>query len=128
WLIWSNGIALALWTRASEILSANGNANWVAENYFLPRCGNLINNQSGLKGRIVTCRQQTNLQGGGMKLPLGVFIAQSFDYWHLGLSWSRPALTLDVKTQPQKRNCRHNDVHDHRQRHKKSDKQLLFAS
>jgi len=56
WLIWSNAIALALWTRAGEILSANGNANRVADSYFLPRRGNLIDNQSGLKGRIVTCR------------------------------------------------------------------------
>jgi hypothetical protein len=63
-----------------------------------------------------------------MKFPLSVFIGQSFEHWHLGLSWSRSALTLDVNTQPQKRKCRYNDVHNQRQRHKKSDKQFLFAS
>src|SRR5215213_7222233 len=121
-------MSLSLWTWASEIPSANGNANRVANSYFLSRCGNLIDNQSGLKGRIVTCRQQSNLQVSGMKLPLGVFIVQSFNYWHLGLSWSRPPLTLDVNTQAQKCKCRYDDIHNERQRHKKSDKQFLFAS
>jgi hypothetical protein len=92
----------------------------------------LIDYQSGLNGRIITCRQQTNIQASGVKLPLSVFIGQSFDDWHFGLSWSRPALTLDVKTQRQKRNCRQNDSRQNdthnQQRHKNFDKQLVFAS
>ena len=44
WLIWSNALACLLWTRASEIPSANGNANRVADSHLLPRCGNLISN------------------------------------------------------------------------------------
>gem|GEM_PF-4516205 len=90
-------------------LFADGNSNRVADSYFLSRCGNLIDNQSGLKGRIVACRQQSNVQVSGMKLPLGVFIGQSFDDWHLSLNWSRPALTLDVKSQRHKRNCWQHD-------------------
>src|SRR6185295_18533796 len=111
-----------------EIISASGNSNRVADSYFLPRCRSLVDNESGLSGRIVTCRQQTNLQVSGMKLPLGVFIGQSFERRHLSLSWSRPTLTLDVNTQPQKRNCRYNDIDNQRQCHKKFDKQFLFAS
>ena len=40
----------SLWTRAGEILSANGNSNGIADSYFLPWCGSLVDNQSGLKG------------------------------------------------------------------------------
>jgi hypothetical protein len=121
-------LALTSRTRAGESFFASRNPNKITASYFLPRCGNLIDNESGLNGRIVTCRQQSNVQVSGVKLPFGVFIAESFDDWHLGLSWSRPALTLDVNTQAQKRNCRYNDIHNQRQRHKKSDKQFLFAS
>ncbi len=42
--------SLSLWTRASETLFAEGDPNKVADSYFLPRCGNLIDNQSGLNG------------------------------------------------------------------------------
>src|SRR5215217_6140050 len=118
WLIWSSELALSLWTRTPVIFFADGNPNKITTSYFLPRCWSLVDNQSGLKGRIVTCRQQSNVQVSGVKLLLGVFIAQSYEHWHLSLRWSRPALTLDVNTQPQKRNCRYNDIHNERQCHK----------
>src|SRR5262249_38402190 len=129
-LFWSNELALALtsWTRTCVILFVKRNPNRVTDRYFLSRCRSLVDNQSRLNGRIVTCRQQTNVQVSSMKLHLAVFIGQSFDQWLLGLRWSRPALMLDVKTQRQKRNCWYNDIHNQRQRHKNCDKQFVFAS
>jgi hypothetical protein len=86
----------------------------------------LVDNQSELNGGIATCREPANVQVSGVKLPLSVFISQSFDDWHFGLSWSGPALTLDVNTQRQKRNCwqndsPQNDIHN-QQRNKNFDK------
>src|SRR2546423_15690251 len=77
-------LALTSRTRAGESFFASRNPNKITASYFLPRCGNLIDNQSGLNGWIVTCRQQTNVQVSGVNLPFGVFIGQSFDERHLG--------------------------------------------
>src|SRR5690349_12646037 len=96
WIIWSIQLLLPLRTRTNEILFVKRNPNRVADSYFFPRCRSLVGNKARLKGRIVTCRQQTNVQASGVKLPLGVFVGQSFEHRHFGLSWSRPVLTLDV--------------------------------
>jgi hypothetical protein len=59
---------------------------------------------------------------------LAVLIGQSFERWHLGLNWSRPALTLDVNAHRQERNCWQNDIHNQCQHYKNSDQQFVFAS
>ena len=47
---------LPLRTRAMGIRFSNGDANRLTVNNFLARLWNLVDNQSGLKWHIVTCR------------------------------------------------------------------------
>jgi hypothetical protein len=49
-LLGSNAFSCGLWTGANKILFVKRNPNRVADSYFLPRCGSLVDNQSGLKG------------------------------------------------------------------------------
>ena len=128
WLFWPNAADLRLRTGTSEILSTDGNPNRVADSYFLPRCRSLVDNQFGLNCRTVMCRQQSNVQVSGMKLLFGVFIGQSFERWHFGLSWSKSALTLESRLSARSaiasKRTASNDIHN-QQRHKNFDKWFL---
>ena len=93
---------------------SNGNANEVTVINFFSRLWSLIDNESGLKWQIVTCRQQSNVQVRGVKFGFGAFITQSFERRNPVLSWSRMALPLYVQMKRQERECRQDYVDNER--------------
>jgi len=105
---------LPLWAMAMGIVFSDGNANRVTVINFLSGLWNLGDNQSGLKGQIVACRQQSNVQVRRVKFGFGAFITQSFERRNPGLSWSRLAFMLYVKTERQECDCRQDYIDNER--------------